>query len=771
MEKVLGVFLALTIGTLLIPAPSLASNIPYEKGNFKLTSSGWSQTNDKAPAEWTFMVYLDADNNLESPGIDDFLEMASVGSTSDVKILVQMDRIERYDSTYDDWTGCKRYLVTQGMTPTIANAIQDLGEANMGDPNTLANFLIWAIQNYPSNRYAVVLWDHGSGWKSFGNTKSVCIDDTNGDYLTIAELEQAFATVESTTGVEVDMVGFDACLMGMIEIAYEIRNRADIMVASQEVEPEDGWPYDDILANLTSNPMMTQSELAAKIVTEYMTAYTESWVTQSAANIDVSTYATINELATATSNFAQKLRAGVSTYRSEITQARQQVDETEGDSTYIDLYHFAQLIYTLIPDPDIQNAAEQVMDTLTDNLIAEGHNLWHQSFHGLSIYFPEDAGEYISLYEDLTFAKYTEWDEFLNQYYICSLTIIASSGGTTDPAPGTRTYMFGSSVQVTAIPDMHYMFDHWELDGVPIGSANPYVVLMNDNHVLHAVFAIHDVAVTNIALSKTLVVQGGLVYINVTVANQGDYAENFNVTVYYDTTAIETKNVVYLFPSEETTLTFMWNTTGIKEGDYTLSAEASVVPDETKTADNTKAGDVVTVLSPWHDITVTEVTPSKTVLGQNYSLFVYVTVKNYGNFTENFNVTAYYNANAISYATVIDLSPGEEVILTFTWNTTGLAEANYTISAYAVPVPNETDTADNMFTDGLVVIAMLGDITGPESWPDGKVDILDVASVAICFGYNQGDLRYEPNCDIDGDGKIDIIDVATVAMHFGETEL
>lgn len=369
-------------------------------------------------AKWTFMVYLDADNNLEGAGIDDFLEMAAVGSTDDVNIVVQMDRIGGWDTSYDNWIDCKRYLVTYGMTPTIANALQGLAEVNMGDPNTLANFMVWGIQNYPADHYVVVLWDHGSGWKlAFEEFKGVCFDDTDLDYLTTIELEQALANVESTTGVEVDIVGFDACLMGMIEIAYQIKDLADVMVASEEVEPLDGWPYDDILSSLTSDPAMTSSALATEIVTDYIASYMDPIVTQSAANLGLVTYATVNDLAIATSNFAQELINGLPAYRSEITQARQQTEEYY-DPTYVDLYHFTQLIHTLIPDPDIQTAAEQVMDTLTYTVIAEGHLSEHPNSHGLSIYFPQSAGEYDSSYENLAFATDTIWDEFLNQYYI-----------------------------------------------------------------------------------------------------------------------------------------------------------------------------------------------------------------------------------------------------------------------------------------------------------------------------------------------------------------
>ena len=69
-----------------------------------------------------------------------------------------------------------------------------------------------------------------------------------------------------------------------------------------------------------------------------------------------------------------------------------------------------------------------------------------------------------------------------------SLTIATTTGGTTNPAPGTYTYTANSTVQVTAIPDANYLFDHWELDNVNVGSANPYIVTMDKNHTLKAFF-------------------------------------------------------------------------------------------------------------------------------------------------------------------------------------------------------------------------------------------------------------------------------------------
>ncbi|MCP4104564.1 MAG: hypothetical protein GY749_03350 [Desulfobacteraceae bacterium] len=96
-----------------------------------------------ASAKWTFMVYLCAENNLEPDGIDDFLEMAKAGSNSNINIVVQMDRINEFDSRYGDWKTCKRFLVGKDMEPTAASALEDIGEVNMGHPDTLKAFIEW----------------------------------------------------------------------------------------------------------------------------------------------------------------------------------------------------------------------------------------------------------------------------------------------------------------------------------------------------------------------------------------------------------------------------------------------------------------------------------------------------------------------------------------------------------------------------------------------------------------------------------------------------
>ena len=374
-------------------------------------------------ADWLFMVYLDADNNLESAGIDDLNEMEVAGSTDDVKIVVEMDRAERDwddDTSNGNWTGAKRFYVTQDTDAAIINSpvIADLGEVNMGDPATLQSFIEWAIANYPAQHYALVLWDHGSGWRERNATttmKSICSDDQAGDELTMTELRSALNAANATTGETLDIIGFDACLMEMVEVAYQVMGSAsrplvDIAVGSEETEPGDGWDYAHTLTALTGNPAMTPTELATQIVNDYISSYSSTLgITQSAANLGL-----VDELATAIDSLAQAMTSATGDW-SAIKTARGQAQEYYYDY-YIDLYHFAQLVNqdTSISQA-VRDAAGSVMTAVNNAVIAEGHTSSVANSHGLSIYYPETVTDYFSDYEtSLLFTTDTQWDEFLS---------------------------------------------------------------------------------------------------------------------------------------------------------------------------------------------------------------------------------------------------------------------------------------------------------------------------------------------------------------------
>jgi len=376
-------------------------------------------------AQWTFLVYLDGDNNLEGYAIDDFLEMSSVGSTSDVNIVVQFDRIPGYSISYGNWTSTKRFRVTPGMTPSAANGLQDIGEVNMGDPQTLIDFVQWGMLNYPADHYAVILWDHGSGWRLRPDEvpllKDIAYDDTSGgDALDMPELRSAMDTLSNGGSEPLDVVGFDACLMGMIEVDNQLVPYADVRVGSEEIEPGDGWPYDTILSALTGTPTMSASQLGTVIVDEYYASYSNGY-TQSAVDL----HTPYTALSTAVSDLAVALSDGDDDHHTEIATARANTQEFYY-LTYVDLYDFAYQINQEVGDASINAAATAVMNAVNGAVIREQHGGSWPGAHGISIYFPESQINYDSDYDGSTdwlqFTANTEWDEWLHAFYVGSGT-------------------------------------------------------------------------------------------------------------------------------------------------------------------------------------------------------------------------------------------------------------------------------------------------------------------------------------------------------------
>ncbi len=281
---------------------------------------------------------------------------------------------------------------------------------------------------------------------------------------------------------------------------------------------------------------------------------------------------------------------------------------------------------------------------------------------------------------------------------------------------------------------------------------------------------VHDVAVTNISINETAVCQGLSVDVNVIVENQGSFSENFDVTVYSDETSINTTEVSLAYYSL-IVITFTWNTTEVAIGNYTISAVASAVPGENDTADNNYVYGVITIREPVFDVAVRSIILSKTVVGQRYIVSINVTVENQGDLISTFNVTVYADLDitvvgddVVVGIQSITLKGGNSKLVTFAWNTTSFVLGNYTITAHAEPITNETDIADNTLVNGWIIVTIPGDVNG-----DFDVDIYEIVGICTAYGSEMGDSKYKANLDIDGDGKIDIYDLVIVCDHYGET--
>jgi len=221
----------------------------------------------------------------------------------------------------------------------------------------------------------------------------------------------------------------------------------------------------------------------------------------------------------------------------------------------------------------------------------------------------------------------------------------------------------------------------------------------------------HDVAVINVTASTGQAFTGDPVRICVEVSNLGDFDETFNVTVYGGMLKIGGQDFLHLGAHLNRTVCFLWDTSGLSQGNYTIWAIADPVPGEVDITNNYLVDGTVILLAPadhyLHDVAVIAVQPERQSVFIGEEVGVRVRVKNLGNTTQSFNVTLYYDSTSTGTAMVHLLASNAEQILLFKWNTSNVGVGNYTLKAHAEPVPSETNLENNWFTNGVVRVKEL----------------------------------------------------------------
>jgi len=356
-------------------------------------------------ASWTVMVYMDGDNNLESYIALDFAnELAALGSNRDVQVVALADRTPGYDKSAGDWTGTLLFHATQGMTATPENAVADWGERNMGDPQTLIDFMTWTKSTYRASHYALVLWDHGGMWRPDGTMW----DTTSGDGLDQDEIAVALASAGP-----VDVVGYDACQSATIEVAATWRPYCQAIAASEETIGMTGIEYDLVIAALRANPALTATECAVKIA-ESDASDPEFSAVALGADYDA--------LVAAVDQWAVALTAGLPVERSAYASAYRKTQNFY-TPVNVDLYDMAREIQAQVSDPVLKACCQSVIDALMAVVLAERHaGNKYADCHGLTIFWPQrqqDLAWYdFDYYPTMRFAQLTQWDEFLTAYVL-----------------------------------------------------------------------------------------------------------------------------------------------------------------------------------------------------------------------------------------------------------------------------------------------------------------------------------------------------------------
>lgn len=391
---------------------------------------GGHSSNNSSPAphpdtnrHWTILVYMAADNNLEEYAFSDFNELEMIGSTQQVSVVVQFDRIPGYDASNGNWTSTRRYYVTKDADAVNIHStmLADLGELDMADSSTLTDFVQWGVENYPANHYMLVMWDHGRGWRTQAmrtmalqrEIKAISVDNTDNSEMSLTGLAQACRQMP-----HMDVTLFDACLMAMLEVAYSIEDSTDVMVASEENIPVLGQPYDRMLLRITADPDMTSLAFGQAIAEEYIGYYTSHY----SGNFTISAISTasVGQVASRADDLARAIRGNLASVRSAVESAQQQTQHYDFDKQvyddYKDLYDFARLVESSTANTEVRTAAQSLREAIDDAVICERHSGADvPNSHGISIYLP-NPGTMSYQYTDIDFARDTEWDEMLQSY-------------------------------------------------------------------------------------------------------------------------------------------------------------------------------------------------------------------------------------------------------------------------------------------------------------------------------------------------------------------
>lgn len=363
-------------------------------------------------ADWTFLVYMCSDNDLDYWGEVNNEWLMSVGSNDNVHFLVFWDKSTAPAMLYR--------IVHRAMDPVEEFSLSGT-EVNMGSPEVLNSLLSFVEREFPSDHLVLDLWDHGDDFRG------ICFDHVTGtnialDYLSHQEIGDVLA------GHEVSILAADGCGIGIIEAAYEyvVRGaRVEYFVANENYVPLQGFPYDAIASDLVANPGMTPEELSVIIVQRYAELYTKGWLTELAAIRMTEVQRVVSELWDVTS----LLVADMAVYKGMLSSGRAQATmgwSQYGWEAYVDFPTVFEVVYERSSSgSDLMTETRELLSAIEDMIVLVGSawpaEVWDPE--GISVFFPPAHGSYKhntfwrgSLYPSMAFAQ-DGWLELLEAYY------------------------------------------------------------------------------------------------------------------------------------------------------------------------------------------------------------------------------------------------------------------------------------------------------------------------------------------------------------------
>jgi len=397
-----------------------------------------------APKEWTVMVFINGKNNLEMAGLYNVNQMEKIGSTKDMNIVVEQGRMNGQTSGDTDldgnWTGSRRMLIKKDKDPNkITSAVlQEDKTVDMGDYKRAVDFVKWSKEKFPAKRYMLIIWNHGSGWMDpRKESKGISFDDETGNYIRTPQI----GLILKEAG-KVDIIAFDACLMNMAEVAFEVKDNAQVIVGSEETVPGLGYPYDLFLGAMAKKPSLSTEETGAVMVEAFKMFYDAA---KKGAQLSALRASKVDGLGVKMADFAKLAKD--SGDLEAMKAARNGVirydcigagsDPKMEISFYGDVSQFAQLAAANMKDGEKAAAlkasaaslqtyidTELVIDNKASNKNRVGRDLADSK--GVSVYLPPVEtriaqerleGIFEGKYTDFAFDKATGWHDFVTYLY------------------------------------------------------------------------------------------------------------------------------------------------------------------------------------------------------------------------------------------------------------------------------------------------------------------------------------------------------------------
>jgi hypothetical protein len=369
--------------------------------------------------------------------MEEYIGMENIGSTAKVNLALQHNK--RF------WTAA-RYLVQKSADHAhfTSPVLAELNSVDGGSYKSVIDFVNWAKTNYPAKRYALVLWGHGSGWEEHGTpkpgTRGIIYDGAS-NHIRNFELRKIF----ETTG-RVNLFIAAACTMQMAEVAYEIRDYADVILGSEELFWGPAFFYEPLARTLDAAPDAAPATVAATMLGAYKQvfapgtqAYTDTEKTDTGRTYSALNAKALNELSALLSGWTKAviaanetgavkyavnnvLRFGLPGYGS------QSPDMARDYANFADLYHFVELTASRANSADVKAKSAELEKFISSKLVIANMGLFRRNHgdytanaHGISIETPSRRGSYPnplpqeSSYRDSsTFAKDSGWADFLD---------------------------------------------------------------------------------------------------------------------------------------------------------------------------------------------------------------------------------------------------------------------------------------------------------------------------------------------------------------------